>query len=176
MVTWILSFSLYLVIVYEHEPKRLLQSFFWEKISINHLTFDFNNIDIWSDIWRWDLNTKSAFGLSIEFCNQNLSLTNFFLIVFTLKRLVLISIIFYYRSCTVLTQRVQYFILLYYFHKSWVNFQNQWQIWKLLNLLKFGLDNKGESHLIPFKILIQFIFYLLSLLKLRLVFNLKNLN
>ena len=70
MVTRILSFSLYLFIVFKYEPERLLPRISWEKISINHLAFDFNNIDIWSDIWRFTLEwnlTKSAFGLSIEF-------------------------------------------------------------------------------------------------------------
>ena len=70
MVTWILAFSLYLDIVYKYELERLLPIISWEKISINHLAFDFNNIDIWSDIWMFTLGwnlTKSAFGLSIEF-------------------------------------------------------------------------------------------------------------
>ena len=69
-VTWILAFSLYLDIVYKYELERLLPIISWEKISINHLAFDFNNIDIWSDIWMFTLGwnlTKSAFGLSIEF-------------------------------------------------------------------------------------------------------------
>ena len=59
-----------LALIWKSVKPLLLPRISWEKISINHLTFDFNNIDIWSDIWRltlgWNL-TKSAFGLSIEF-------------------------------------------------------------------------------------------------------------